>query len=159
MPAQAQPKKKKTKQKKAKKIAKPIVTAIPGQLKSTGIFHSAKLSPAMLSVAKLATALVIVVAALAFVRVGFNANTVLAGVESSQVNKSIQSELVERNDLKVTDSTLANSTRIRQAANDYKLVAPASTEQINLGQDTLALKDNNEISLVGSLNRLSGKQS
>lgn len=137
-----------------KKDLKPSMHAVAGNAPVKSVVKSATLSPMLLMVAKVAAAVVIVIAIMAFVRVGITSATVSLGLNSQQIQKNIETELVNKNALEVKDSTLGNTGRIRQAAADYSLVAPASIETISLSPDVLAYDSNNNVSLVESLNRV-----
>lgn len=133
----------------------PKMHAVAGNAQAKKISHTSALSPMLLTIAKVAAAIVVVIAVLSFIRVGLTSATVSIGLNSQQISKNIDAELVNKNTLEVKDSTLGNTGRIRQAAADYSLVSPASIETISLGQDVLAYDENNNVSLVESLNRVS----
>lgn len=134
----------------------PELHAIKGSQKQRSLMQSSALSPMFVTLAKTAATLVVVIAILAFVRVGFTSATVSTGLNSQEISNNIQTELVNKNALEVQDSTLGNSSRIRESASHYNLVTPAAIETINLGQDVLAYDDNKNVSLVESLNRVAG---
>lgn len=146
-------------QPKPKRVPKtepvPKLHAVAGSAEVKKVSHTAVLSPMLLTLAKVAAAVVVVIAVLSFVRVGLTSATVSLGLNSQQISKNIDTELVNKNALEVQDSTLGNTGRIRQAAADYSLVSPATIETISLGQDVLAYDENNNVSLVESLNRVS----
>lgn len=128
-----------------------------GNAEKPTLIHSSALSPMFLSLAKVAAVVVCVIAILAFVRVGLTSATVSTGLASQNITNKIEAELVNKNALEVQDSTLGNTARIRQAAAEYSLVAPASVETIVLDQDVLAYDENKNVSLVESLNRVAKK--
>ncbi|MDO5329423.1 MAG: hypothetical protein Q4E88_04950 [Coriobacteriia bacterium] len=127
---------------------------VPGQLRTPRLFHSAALSPMLLTAAKFAVAAVIVIAVAAFIRVGLSSATVSTGLNSQYLTSQIEQELSKKGALEVQDSTLGNTSKIRSEAAKLNLVAPAVIEQINLGEDVLAYDKNGNISLVESLNRV-----
>ena len=116
-------------------------------------------SPMLVTIAKFAAIFICLLAILAFIRVGLTSTTVSNGLSSQEISKQIDNELISKNALEVQDSTLANSSRIRQVASQYSLVTPGVIQVINLPQDVLALDDNNNVSLVESLKRVSGTSS
>ena len=114
---------------------------------------TAAMSPMIVTLAKVAAVLVVLVAVLAFIRVGMTSATVSNGLASQEISKAIDGELVSKNALEVQDSSLANSGRIRQVASQYSLVVPSAIQVFDIGQDVLAYDDNNHVSLVESLDR------
>lgn len=128
--------------------------AVKGEAKQRSVMQSAALSPIIVSASKVLTAVVIVVACMAFIRVGLTSATVSTGLNSQTISNNIDTELVNKNQLEVQDSALGNTARIRQAASDYSLVAPSAIQTIYLDQDVLAYDDQNNVSLVESLNRV-----
>lgn len=138
---------------KPKKIA-PEMHAVKGNAEVKSAAKSAALSPILVTVAKFAAALVILIAVLAFVRVAMTSATVSNGLASQNISNSIDAELINKNALEVQDSTLSNSARIKQAAAEYSLVNPGAITVINLTPDVLAYDANNNVSLVESLERV-----
>lgn len=135
------------------KVQKPDFTIVPGNLRTKGIFQTTALSPMLLTCAKIAIVAVIVIAVAAFIRVGFTAATVSTGISSQNLSAQIQDELIQKNKLEVEDSTLGNSSKIRNEAAQYQLVTPATVESIDLGEDIVAYDKSGNVSLVQSLNR------
>ena len=127
--------------------------AVAGDAKARSVMRTAVLSPMIVTAAKVAAVLVVLVAVLAFIRVGMTSATVSNGLASQEISKQINSELVSKNALEVQDSSLANSGRIRQVASQYSLVVPSAIQVFELGQDVLAYDENNHVSLVESLDR------
>ena len=113
-------------------------------------------SSLLVTIAKFAAVFICLLAVLAFIRVGLTSSTVSNGLASQEVSKQIDNELISKNALEVQDSTLANSSRIRQVASQYALVTPGVIQVIDLGQDVLAYDENHNVSLVESLKRASG---
>ena len=128
--------------------------AIKGQQKQRGIMQSSVLSPMLITVAKFSTAIILVVACAAFARVGLSSATVSLGINSQEISSQIESELAMKNTLEVQDSTLGNSSRLRDKAAEYGLVAPTSIEQITLAPDPLCYDNDGNVSLTESLNRV-----
>lgn len=128
--------------------------AVKGSATQKRVISTAALSPMFLTLAKVAAAVVVVVAVMAFVRVGLTSATVSTGLNSQLISNKIDSELINKSALEVEDSTLGNTSRIRQAAADLSLVAPSAIETINLSPDVLAYDENKNVSLVESLNRV-----
>ncbi len=139
---------------KPKKVA-PEMHAVKGSAEVKSSVKSAAASPILVTVAKFAAALVILIAILAFVRVAMTTATVSNGLASQAISSNIDTELINKNSLEVQDSVLSNSSRIKQAASQYALVAPGTITVLNIAPDVLAYDENNNISLVESLNRVS----
>lgn len=127
--------------------------AVQGDITARSNMKTAAMSPMIVTLAKVAAVLVVLVAVLAFIRVGMTSATVSNGLASQEISKAIDGELVSKNALEVQDSSLANSGRIRQVASQYSLIAPSTITVFDIGQDVLAYDDNNHVSLVESLDR------
>lgn len=127
--------------------------AVQGDITARSNMKTAAMSPMIVTLAKVAAVLVVLVAVLAFIRVGMTSATVSNGLASQEISKAIDGELVSKNALEVQDSSLANSGRIRQVASQYSLVVPSAIQVFDIGQDVLAYDDNNHVSLVESLDR------
>ena len=128
--------------------------AVKGAAKVRSAAQSSVSSPMLVTLAKFAAALVVLIAILAFVRVAMTTATVSNGLASQEISANIDTELINKNALEVQDSALGNSGRIKQAAAEYALVNPGVITVLNLGQDVLAYDENNNVSLVESLNRV-----
>ena len=129
--------------------------AVAGRAKARSVMKTSALSPMIVTAAKIAAVLVVLIAVLAFIRVGMTSATVSNGLASQGISKQIDNELVSKNALEVQDSTLANSGRIRQVASQYSLVVPSTIQVFELSPDVLAYDENNHVSLVESLDRVS----
>lgn len=134
-------------------VSKPNLNVLRGEAKQKNIFQTTALSPMLVTLTKVAAAVIVVIAIMAFVRVAMTSATVSTGLATQQISAQIDNELISKNGLEVQDSALSNSSRLRQAASQFNLVAPASVETINLEKDILDYQGN-KVSLVGSLNNI-----
>lgn len=139
--------------KKMQAATEPAVHAVKGAKPERSVFYSTAMSPMLLTLAKVAVAVIIVMAIMAFVRVAMTSATVSTGLNSQAISAQIDNQLIEKNALEVQDSALSNSSRVRQAAAQHNLVLPTKVETIYLDKDILDYSGD-KISLVGSLNNL-----
>ncbi len=129
-----------------------------GNRPSLGVFHSTKLSPMFMFLAKIICSIVLVVAVMSIIRITLNSKTVSSGIQLSTLNQSISDSVTNHNKLQVQDSALSNTSKVRQAAETYNLITPTNQENITLEPDVLTLDENGNTSIVKTLNKFAEKQ-
>ena len=130
---------------------RPRVRAIPGggaRVQEKGV------SSQVMFFAKVAVAALALITAVCCVRVALSAATVSTAVETQELNQQIAAAREQGNALEVSHSTLSNPTHVKAAATELGMVAPATTETIDVGADIVAVDDAGNLSLTQSLERV-----
>ena len=114
-------------------------------------------APAMpanaLFAAKVLAVLLVVLAAVAFVRVGLSAAAVSESISSQQLSSQISDARSEGAALEVTQSTLSNPQRVRQQAAALGMAAATEVGTLVLPEDIVATGDDGALSLSESVAR------
>lgn len=130
------------------------IHVVRGNKQNKSILQTPTLSPVFISFAKICTVIVCFVAIVSFVRIGLTSTSITNGISSANLSKQIESELVTKNSLEVQNSTIGNSSKIRESAEKLGMITPTTIETIKLDKDIVAKDDNGNVSLVESLKRV-----
>ena len=128
---------------------RPQVRAIPGGGRRT---QEQGVSSQALTLVKVAAAALIAFALVCCVRVALSAATVTTAMESQELAQVRE----QGNALEVTHSTLANPSHVKMAAAGMGMIAPETTEYLDLGVDVVATDEAGNLSLTQSLERAGG---
>ena len=131
----------------------PSISVVPGagrRARSEGI------STAALSLAKACAVICIVIALIA--RVAITSAAASCALETRSLQTSIETARAEGNELEVSQSVLANPSRIKAQATALGMAAPAPeySEQITLSPDIVATDGAGSLSLSESVARMKG---
>lgn len=132
---------------------RPQVRAIPGggrRAQEQGV------STRSLTLVKIAIAALVAFSLVCFARVAFSAATVSTEMESQQISQQISQAREQGNALEVSYSALANPSQVKLAAAGMGMVAPETTEYLDLGVDVVATDEAGNLSLTQSLERAGG---
>ncbi len=124
------------------------ISVVPGRGTRT---QTPSLPASAVLLAKVAAVVLVVLALVAFVRVGLAAATVSASMESQQLSSQISDARSSGAALEVSQSSLTNPSRLRQQAKSLGMAAPAETGVIVLDKDVVATDDNGALSLSKSM--------
>ena len=130
---------------------RPQVRAIPGGGRRT---QEQGVSNQALTLVKVAAAALIAFALVCCVRVALSAATVTTAMESQELSQQIAQVREQGNALEVTHSTLANPSHVKMAAAGMGMIAPETTEYLDLG--VVATDEAGNLSLTQSLERAGG---
>ena len=131
----------------------PSISVVPGRrAQSEGI------SAAALSLAKACAVICIVIALIAMARVAITSAAASCALETRSLQTSIETARAEGNELEVSQSVLANPSRIKAQATALGMAAPAPeySEQITLSPDIVATDGAGSLSLSESVARMKG---
>lgn len=131
---------------------RPGVRAIPGGGRKP---QEQGVSPQILFFAKVITAALLAFAVVCCVRVALSAATVSTSMQTQELNQQISEAREQGNALEVVQSTLSNPSYVKTAAAEMGMVAPQTTEYIDVGQDVVATDDAGNLLLTQSLERAS----
>lgn len=136
----------------------PSISVVPGagrraQAQAEGI------SAAALSLAKVCAVVCIVIALIAMARVAITSAAASCALETRAIESNIEAARAQGNDLEVSQSVLANPSRIKAQATALGMAAPASemTDQIVLPPDIVATDGAGSLSLSESVARLASQ--
>ena len=132
---------------------RPQVRAIPGGGRRT---QEQGVSNQALTLVKVAAAALIAFALVCCVRVALSAATVTTAMESQELSQQIAQVREQGNALEVTHSTLANPSHVKMAAAGMGMIAPETTEYLDLVVDVVATDEAGNLSLTQSLERAGG---
>ena len=111
----------------------------------TGRASEKSSTPLLVTAAKMAAIVLVVVAVLAFARIALTSATVTTLIESDALSTQIQSAR------STGVSVLANSSAIRASAKKLGMAAPGYVGVIELTPDVVAVDANGDLSLSGSV--------
>ena len=120
--------------------------------------QSEGISAAALSLAKACAVICIVIALIAMARVAITSAAASCALETRSLQTSIETARAEGNELEVSQSVLANPSRIKAQATALGMAAPAPeySEQITLSPDIVATDGAGSLSLSESVARMKG---
>lgn len=139
-------------QRRPQRAPRPDVRAIPGGRRG----QEQGVSSRALALARIAAIALVAFALICCVRVALSAATVTTAMETQQLNQQIAQVREKSNALEVTHSTLANPANVKTAAAGMGMVAPETTEYLDLGVDVVATDEAGNLSLTQSLERAGG---
>ena len=131
--------------------AKPDVRAHRGP-------DGAAVSSALVTAAKMAAVVLVVVAALAFARIALTSATVSTLIESDALSSQIQTARSTGVGLEMEQSVLANPSAVKAAAKKLGMAAPAEVGVIALTPDVVAVDAAGDLSLSKTVKNLAGIQ-
>jgi cell division protein FtsL len=117
----------------------------------TGRASEKSSTPLLVTAAKMAAIVLVVVAVLAFARIALTSATVTTLIESDALSTQIQSARSTGVSLEMEQSVLANSSAIRASAKKLGMAAPGYVGVIELTPDVVAVDANGDLSLSGSV--------
>lgn len=133
----------------------PSISVVPGAGRRA---QSEGISTAALSLAKACAVICIVIALIAMARVAITSAAASCALETRSLQTSIETARAEGNELEVSQSVLANPSRIKAQATALGMAAPAPeySEQITLSPDIVATDGAGSLSLSESVARMKG---
>ena len=126
------------------------ISVIPG----SGRAEAPSSSTSIVFLAKVAAAIIVVIAVLGFVRVTLSSATVTTALETQELSSQISTVRSEGSTLEVSHSALANPTRIRNMATAMGMAPAESVTYIDLNNDLIATDADGNLSLSGSVARV-----
>ncbi len=129
----------------------PSISVVPGAGRRA---QSEGISTAALSLAKACAVICIVIALIAMARVAITSAAASCALETRSLQTSIETARAEGNELEVSQSVLANPSRI--TALGMAAPAPEYSEQITLAPDIVATDGAGSLSLSESVARMKG---
>lgn len=105
----------------------------------------------LITIAKLAAVVLVVVAALSLARVALTSAAVATMIESDSLSAQIEDARASGVSLEMQQSVLSSPTAIKQAVKRLGMIAPAEVGTIELDPDIVALNDQGELSLSESV--------
>lgn len=124
---------------------------IPGKGARTEVVQ---LPSSVIAIARIAVIVAIVVAAIAFVRVGLSAMSINTSIATSELSSQIETARAAGNDLEVMQSRLSNSTHIKLEATSLGMAAPDEISVVSLSSDVVVTDGQGNLSLSGSLSAI-----
>ena len=132
----------------------PSISVVPGAGRRA---QSEGISAAALSLAKACAVICIVIALIAMARVAITSAAASCALETRSLQTSIETARAEGNELEVSQSVLANPSRIKAQATALGMApAPEYSEQITLSPDIVATDGAGSLSLSESVARMKG---
>ncbi|WP_080803462.1 cell division protein FtsL [Arabiibacter massiliensis] len=126
------------------------ISVMPGRGPRT---QAPALPASVVFLAKALAAVLLVVAVVGVVRIGFTAATVTTSMQSQELSSQIEQARASGADLEVSQSLMASPARVKQEAEALKMSEPASVGTIELEQDVVATDAEGDLSLSGSVAR------
>jgi cell division protein FtsL len=111
-------------------------------------------TPLLITAAKMAAIVLVVVAVLAFARIALTSATVTTLIESDAISTQIQTARSTGVSLEMEQSVLANSSAIKASAKKLGMAAPGEIGVIALTPDVVAVDANGDLSLSDSVKNL-----
>lgn len=135
----------------------PSISVVPGAGRKAA---PAGLPASVLSLAKLCAVALVIVAAVAVVRVGLTSAAAACALETRQITQDIEEARSAGNELEVRMSVLSNPSRIKSQAEAMGMVVPSPeySDQITLPEDFVVTDSEGRLSLSGSLEALVSPQ-
>ena len=124
----------------------------------TGAAQEASSPSLLLTAAKMAAIVLLVVAALAFARITLTSATVTTMIESDAISGQIQDARSTGVGLEMEQSVLSNPSAIKVAAKRLGMTTPSSVGVITLDPDVVAVDAAGDLSLSGTVKNLVGSQ-
>lgn len=126
---------------------RPAISVVRGRQRAA----SAGASPSLVLAVKIAAVVLVALTCMAFARVALSAATVATSMESQELSSRIDEARSTGTSLEVSESVLANPTRVRQEAERLGMAAPAEVGTIALEPDVVVTDENGALSLSGSI--------
>lgn len=123
----------------------PSISVVPGSRSAAG--SSASIAAA----AKAIAVVLLLVAAVACIRVFFNAASVMTAIDNKELSSSIADARTEGKALEVSQSSLANPNRIKVMAASMGMAEPVSTDFVSLAGDVVVTDDAGTLLLSDSI--------
>lgn len=124
------------------------ISVVPGRGTRT---QPASLPSNVVFLAKAVAVVLVVVALVAFVRIGLMSATVSTTMSSTQLSSQISDARSSGAALEVSQSALSNPTKVKQQAGKLGMAAPEATGVIELGKDVVATDESGSLSLSKSI--------
>ena len=124
----------------------------------TGAEPRASSTPLLVTAAKMAAIVLVVVAALAFARIALTNATVTTMIESDSLSGKISEVRADGVGLEMEQSALTNTSAVKAAAKRLGMAAPAEVGTIALSPDVVAVDGDGALSLSGTCKNLVGAQ-
>ena len=105
----------------------------------------------LITAAKLAAVVLVVVAVLGFARIALTSAAVATLIESDAISSQIEEARATGVSLEMEQSVLTSPTALKGAVKRLGMVAPAEVGTIDLGVDVVALDEEGSLSLSGSV--------
>lgn len=129
--------------------AQPRVSVVPGRRPGS---DAQTIPSSVVTLAKIVAVVLVVLAAVSFVRIGLSSAAVSTSLQSQELSTQIESARSTGNDLEVMQSSLSNPSRIKaEAGNRLDMAAPAAVETITLETDVVATDASGDLSLSQSV--------
>ena len=126
----------------------PRIRVVPG----TGPAAAPSALPAsVVFLAKVAAAVLLVVALVGVARVALSSAAVTGSLQAQELSSKIDSARAQGNQLEVAQSSLSNPARVKTEATAAGMAAPLETTTIELGQDVVGIDEAGNLSLSQSL--------
>lgn len=125
----------------------PDISVMPGRRQQA---QSQPLPSSIIFLAKTIAVVLVVLALLGCVRITLSSATVTTALETRELSSQIDSARSEGNSLEVAQSSLSNPTRIKDAATQLGMSAPAYVATIDLSGDVVVIDAAGNLSLSGS---------
>lgn len=109
-------------------------------------------TPILVTAAKMAAVVLVVIAALAFARIALTSATVSTMIESDTLSANIQDARSTGVALEMEQSVLSNPYAISATAKKLDMSTPWTIETIALAPDVVAVNANGGLSLSGTVN-------
>ena len=111
-------------------------------------------TPLLVTAAKMAAIVLVVVTALAFARIALTNATVVTMIESDSLSSQISEARTSGVSLEMEQSVLSNTSAIKAAAKRLGMAAPAEVGAIILSPDIVATDAGGALSLSGTVSNL-----
>ena len=126
----------------------PRIRVVPG----TGPAAAPSALPvSVVFLAKVAAAVLLVVALVGVARVALSSAAVTGSLQAQELSGKIDSARAQGNQLEVAQSSLSNPARVKTEATAAGMAAPLETTTIELGQDVVGIDEAGNLSLSQSL--------
>ena len=131
------------------------ISVVPGRGTRT---QPASLPSNVVFLAKAVAVVLVVVALVAFVRIGLMSATISTTMQSSQLTSQISDARSSGAALEVSQSALSNPTKVKQQAGKLDMAAPETTGVITLDKDVVATDESGALSLSKSVAIAAGSE-
>lgn len=129
---------------------RPHLHVVPGSAPRTSV---QTVSAAFLLAAKVIAVALVLVTAVGFARIALNSATVTTSLAAQEISSDLSEARSYAATLEVQQSTLSNPSRVKEAAADLGMGAPAQTATITLPVDVVATDEAGNVSLTESIRR------
>ncbi len=126
----------------------PRISVVPGRGAAA---PAQSLNPHVVTAAKIAAVVFLLLALVGFARVAISAATVSTSLESRELSAQIETARTEGSNLEVTQSTLSNPTRIKSEAGALGMAAASEVVKFDLSGDVVVIDEAGNLSLSGSV--------